>query len=157
MLLPIHCASLGFVSQVMMCWHMCYTISCSFNKYEHTRLLELSSRPEIMATLRYLVTICCVFVSIVRGIRTGNSFFCDLVLHKENVDPKLGWDTEPNCHLHDYTDVDVVECLSLMSSHRTFSRNRPLNLVFMGDSRLRQHYMTIVNWVSSIWLVNELN
>ena len=131
---------------------MCYTIS-SFNKYEHTRLHEFSSRSEIMATVRSFVIIFCVFMSMVRSIITDHSFFCDLVLHKENVDPKLGWDTEPNCHLHDYTNVDVVECLNLMSSHSTFSRNRPLNLVFMGDSRLRQHYMTIVHWVSSICIL----
>jgi hypothetical protein len=111
------------VSQVTVCWHMCYTISCSFNKYEHTNLLELISRPEIMATVRYIVAICCVFLSIVRKIRTDDSFCCDLVIQKENVDPKLGFDTEPNCHLHDYTDVDVVECTSLMSSRSTFSRS----------------------------------
>jgi hypothetical protein len=107
------------VSQVTVCWHMCYTINCSFNKYGHTRLLELISRPEIMATVRYIMPNCCVFLSMVRKIRTDDSFVCDLVIQKENVYPKLGIDTEP-CNLHDYTDVDVVKCPSLLSSRNTF-------------------------------------
>ena len=66
-----------------------------------------------------------------------SSDFCASVLDGTIVNPANDGDT---CRLHQYRTGDVVECLDIMQTQAKTNNSRT-QLVFFGDSRIRQHFI----------------
>ena len=75
-----------------------------------------------------------------------NELLCDQVLREDLFDSKFGWNSS-KCALHHYGSNDVVDCLDQLTN---LQRNtKPLHFAFVGDSRIRQAFL-------SFWPVNVL-
>ncbi|XP_057368116.1 uncharacterized protein LOC130689121 [Daphnia carinata] len=46
-----------------------------------------------------------------------------------------------------YTKEDVVQCFDLLSSSRQSGNQRPMHFAFVGDSTVRQHFVSFLKWI----------
>lgn len=87
--------------------------------------------------------------------------YCIPILSRQNLDQQLGWDFK-NCQLKIYHVEDVVQCLTQISPNSPADfRNPLLNIVFMGDSRIRQQFYSFIKVIQhekrrkwSAWINN---